>query len=368
MGISLPSVMWKIAIASFALSAGFALAEGKVVEVDCSKGQSINAELEKNTGSDLIIQIKGICIEDVVVRRDRVTLRGTDPSTDGISAATSDPAVDEFGIALHVQGAGRFRAENLKLTGGSLAGFMATNANQRPQIEVVNCRMEGNGQIGAFLVNSRVLFTDSAFTGNGPADLSRRGAGLVSSEASLAICDGCMIKDNPVAGEGTALAVQLQSSASISASQLSGFNGVNATSNSQVSLDETSIQASNISLNANHSTTISMFGSTLEGPFGASNKSNLELFGVVQAPLAEGDFNLAQHDSYIRLRGLAEDPGDPPALSQIGPIFFFGFSNGHFRSSTIAELTCQDESEASCPGSVTITGASTCGACPPPPE
>ncbi len=314
----------------------------RTVSVDCAKKDSINEALEKHPDDELIIEIKGICQEDVLVQRDNVTLRGSDPASDGIAAVTSDPA--DTGIALHIREAKRVAVENLKITGGGLTGLMANNANHRPQIEVSNCRVEGNGVIGAFLVNSRVRFTDTVFTGNGQSD---GGVGIVASEASLLICDRCMIKDNPVGTADIGLQLQVQSTATLFDSEVEGVAG---------------------SIVASRSCHVNMFGGTLEGAFSASFKSEIDLFGVVQAPLATDDFNLAQHDSYVRLRALAtENPADPPILSEIDHIFFFGFSNGHFRGSTIKQLSCVDESKALCNASVTVTGASTCGACPPAP-
>lgn len=338
----------------------------RTVSVDCLDGDSINNALMRHQGRDLVVEIRGICEEDVVVDRDNVTLRGGDPNADGIAAETSDPAVDGFGIALHIRGARRIAIENLKLTSASLAGFMATNANHRPQVEVSNCRMEGNGVLGAFLINSRVRFSDSVFTGNGGA---AGGVGVVASEASFLVCLGCLVKDNPAGTEDVAVQLQLHSSANFAESELEGAFAVFASNSSVVSLNDTSVAGAVLSIIIDRSTQFRMVGGALEGPFRASNKSNIEFFGVKQSALPSDDFNLAQHDSYVRLRGLApEDPADPVILSEMGHIFFFGFSNGHFRSSTIKQLTCVDESEASCGGgSVTVTGPSTCAACPPPP-
>ncbi len=310
----------------------------KIVEVDCTKNGSINQALAAHVGiQELEIEIRGFCVEDVVVERDNVTLRGSDPTQDGITAVTSEPA--DFGIALHIREAKRVRVENLKISSGGLTGLMATNANHRPQVEVVNSRLEGNGVIGAFLVNSRVAFTDTVFTGNGGSD---GGVGVVASEASLLICDRCVIRDNPAGSQDVALQLQIQSTASLFDSELKGAAA---------------------SIAASRSCHVSMFGGTLEGAFAGSFKTEIDLFGVVQSPLAADEFNLAQHDSYVRLRALGAG-GSP---SEIEHLLFFGFSNGHLRASTIKQLTCIDESEASCNASVTVTGASTCGACPPPP-
>src|SRR6185503_4060518 len=85
------------------------------VKVDCAKGDTINAALASNPKVQrLTIEISGMCHENVVVTRDRVTLRGSDPAHDGIQAAENTEFTD---AALWVRAAALFTVENLTLTG-----------------------------------------------------------------------------------------------------------------------------------------------------------------------------------------------------------------------------------------------------------
>ena len=61
--------------------ASAAAATSKTVAVDCAAGDSIAKALEQ-PGDPLTIDIRGFCDEDVVLSRDRVTLRGSDPDLD----------------------------------------------------------------------------------------------------------------------------------------------------------------------------------------------------------------------------------------------------------------------------------------------
>src|SRR5688572_12526718 len=116
-------------------------------KVDCSKGESINKALSKHQGAgSLVVELTGMCQENVVVTRDRVTLRGTDPATDGIQAVGN---VEQTDAAVWVRSAQLVTLENLKLTGG-FTGLLATDTNV-PFLLVINCRLDGNVQWGAQL-------------------------------------------------------------------------------------------------------------------------------------------------------------------------------------------------------------------------
>ena len=89
----------------------FGTVSAKTAKVDCFKGKSINAVLKAHKNVDeLIIEIDGICDEDVLVQRDNVTLLGInldgsgDP-TDGIRAVSTDVVPPTFGVALLIRDA-----------------------------------------------------------------------------------------------------------------------------------------------------------------------------------------------------------------------------------------------------------------------
>ena len=82
------------------------------VFVDCNLGRTINNALKK-PAVELTIEISGICIEDVEINRNNVTLRGTDPTVDGIKSDPEGPMRQ----ALTVRNVSMINVENLKLTG-----------------------------------------------------------------------------------------------------------------------------------------------------------------------------------------------------------------------------------------------------------
>src|SRR2546421_7953048 len=126
------------------------------VRVDCVKGESVNDAISKNqTAQSLFVETSGLCHENVVITRDRVTLHGTDPDNDGIEA---DDDAENTDAAVWVRGAQHVALENLKLTGG-FSGLTATDGT-RPTILVTNCRLEGNSAYGMQLEAARVGAND----------------------------------------------------------------------------------------------------------------------------------------------------------------------------------------------------------------
>jgi hypothetical protein len=66
--------VWLVTVVAVFLFAFAVL--GAPSKVDCNKGQSINKALTSKS-DDLVVEFSGTCAEDVLIARDRVTLRGT---------------------------------------------------------------------------------------------------------------------------------------------------------------------------------------------------------------------------------------------------------------------------------------------------
>ncbi len=81
--------------------------------VDCSKGQTISAALERGTArKPLSVTVKGTCYEQVTITRDDVTLQG-DPESGG-TVGGPDSSTDVIVVT-----GNRIRLENLTITGGN---------------------------------------------------------------------------------------------------------------------------------------------------------------------------------------------------------------------------------------------------------
>lgn len=83
----------------------------ETISVDCNSGDLIMDALASDA-VELTIEISGLCFEDVVIERHRLTLIGTDPAIDGIRAALDEPASSS---AVEIRGANRITIQNLSL-------------------------------------------------------------------------------------------------------------------------------------------------------------------------------------------------------------------------------------------------------------
>lgn len=125
----------------------------KTIVVKCDKGDSINEALE-DKADELIIEIRGICQEDVVISRSDVTLRGVDP--DATVVAQSEQAI-------RIDRASRVTLEDLTVrgsTGPGLSGigiFVDTSTG----VTVSNVKAEENrGGLRAFSSTLRIVDSD----------------------------------------------------------------------------------------------------------------------------------------------------------------------------------------------------------------
>jgi hypothetical protein len=114
---------YRMHVGSLALTAALLLtaemsqgssANAATFSVDCSKGQTISAALERgSTGKPLLVLFKGTCTEQVTIARDDVTLQGGDPER-GATVVGPNPGTDVIVLT-----GNRIRLENLTVTGGN---------------------------------------------------------------------------------------------------------------------------------------------------------------------------------------------------------------------------------------------------------
>jgi hypothetical protein len=196
--------------------------DGKTIWVDCTKGQSINKALE-NLSTPLVIEIRGMCSEQVLVERSGVTLHGSDPTLDGILApepvALRIAPPGERGLSVTV--------ENLTLQGLRVDGGWANYVN--------NCRITGAGWASWKAVGvtaAGLVMTDVVVTGNWGGVYAQAGGELN--------CTGCVIKDNPSPGQGTALTAS-DAQIGLADSEVSGRWGLWAGSMSEIYVTGTAL-------------------------------------------------------------------------------------------------------------------------------
>jgi len=132
----------------------------KTILVDCEKGDSINEALDDKS-DDLIIEISGTCQEDVVIKRNSVTLRGMMPGASVVAATTTAILLDRIS---------RVSIENLRIQGGPEGpgdtGGAGIIAELSTAISVSNLVVEQGQGKGMTVVGSTVVISDSVFRNN----------------------------------------------------------------------------------------------------------------------------------------------------------------------------------------------------------
>lgn len=143
----------------------------KTTVVDCSKGDSINEAL-KSDADELVVEVRGFCSEAVVLERDGVTLRGSDPTTDGIVSPGPLAGFTAPEVPLTVRDGEGFVIENLALRGGwngiRVRGSLYDRTGARVTTgRLVNCRVVDNVQSGVVVYDAYVQLEGVVIAGTG---------------------------------------------------------------------------------------------------------------------------------------------------------------------------------------------------------
>ncbi|MBW2714071.1 MAG: right-handed parallel beta-helix repeat-containing protein, partial [Deltaproteobacteria bacterium] len=223
------------------------------VSVDCHKGQKISNALNR-PADELIIEISGICEEDVEISRTHVTLRGTDPLTDGIRPVPGGPERQVITLV----GANFINLENLSLTGA----FTGIGINYTFGVLVSNCIIKDNSFSGvlAGTASGSLNVVDTVITSSGaPANRA-----IWATNGSNITCTRCEIDNHRT--------------------------GIMLTQGSQVNIVDSRVLATRRGVDAFGGSRFQSFGtpSTIEGGSGASHAA-IHLTDNASATLFSGD-------------------------------------------------------------------------------
>ena len=151
------------------------------VTVDCDAGDSLGEALAARADS-LTVEFTGTCQEDLTIDRDRVTLRGLDPSA--VLEGASDPA---FLSAIEATGADLV-LEGFTITGSDGRGIRVRRSGG---LTLTGMTVSGNAVSGLELEeSSSARVTDSTFNDNGFAGLAAFSSSLTVSGAIEASGNG----------------------------------------------------------------------------------------------------------------------------------------------------------------------------------
>lgn len=239
---------WKLmaaAILAYGLPAA-ALAQTQTFTVDCGKGQTISAALERgDSRKPLVLIVRGICNENVTISRDDVTLQG-DPASGGTINGPSS------GSAVYLAGAHRVLIDRLSIRGGTTAisvfgGSNVAISNSDVQyassqgigvigasaVNVTNCSVQNNARSGIGMEQASVTITNSQISLNS-------GNGVRADRNSSVVVSGSTINSNAFSG-----VTLVKSEAGIGGTTITA-NGTNASQASRHGINATS---SNVTMN-----------------------------------------------------------------------------------------------------------------------
>jgi len=315
------------------------------VQVDCTdldpaNHDSISAALN-NPAKELTIEISGICEEEVQVRRNNVTLRGTNPLVDGIRPALDEPldqALNLFGVHLIL-------IENLKLTGGRIG----LSVNNSFSVDVVNCRVEDNEIIGVIFGSASGSndLIDSVVTGNG-------GIGIWVTNGSSLRCTRCTVENH-----GHGIQLTQGSEFTLRDSTVEGFRAIDASGGSRVlGFGPNTINGLPWALRATGTVSVELSGTSVDGRLDLRQGSVVKLFGAAHTNI--GGPSQILSGSTLVMDGATTMEGDLTLTELSEAVFPAG-------ASIAGSLFCSLGADAFCDDPIaSVGGISDCGRCTKP--
>ena len=199
----------------------------KTIAVDCTKGESVQQAVDQ-AASGSTIEIHGMCSGNVLVSRKELTIRGTDPLTDGIQGAAGADG------ALVFQYSQTSSVANLSVSGPNTGINLHYSA-----VLIENCRISNNGGAGLHV-------SSSSYTVATACTLDNNQVGLNVQRSSLGFCIRCTLSGN------TAWAARALTGGFLSLldSTVNGRNGLLSVNGSYADIDCLSEGSTMCSMNA----------------------------------------------------------------------------------------------------------------------
>lgn len=157
----------------------------KTIAVDCTKGDRVQDAIDKNDG-EIVIEVRGVCVENIRVENRSVTLRGLNPASDGLQSPNTLPA-------LVVDDSNATRVENLSLSNNPGSALQMLDS----VVLLVNCVANNNNTTTPTLGGNAIVATNDSFLDATSLTMANnnRNAVLVQRGARF-FCHGCDFTNN----------------------------------------------------------------------------------------------------------------------------------------------------------------------------
>jgi hypothetical protein len=193
----------------------------KSISVDCTKGDKVQDAIDKNSG-DIVVEIRGVCVENVVIDDRNVTLHGLSATTDGLQSPNTSPA-------LVVRDSDDTRLENLSFSNSPGTALQLFDSF----VTMQNCVANNNNASSVAGAHAIQGTMDSFLDATNLAMSNNHRSGVLANRGSAFFCHGCDFTSNV----GFAATASFGSVLSLLRSTVTQRFGVRATFNGYADID-----------------------------------------------------------------------------------------------------------------------------------
>ena len=336
-----------------------AAAGAKALVVDCAKGESVQAAIDKSP-SPVEIEIHGVCIESVVIDGKKVTLRGLSPATDGLQSPTT-------AAAIQILDSSSSRIENLSLSNNPGRALSL----ERSMLLLNNCTIDGNNAV-ANTQGAVNIFTQSHVDATAVRASNNVRRVFVVAYNSTLFCDGCEFTDNG----GYAAHSTRGSMVSLLNSTVTQRDGIDATIDSYVDIDcvseapthPCSMQATRRAAHVELGGTAVMYhAGDFTGRIEAFDRGGAQIFGARQLAGAQPGQGAPQNriGRFATFEVYAGFFTDPPVQSRVMSTNVDNFGRMLVTDQSVVSgaIVCNGASDAFLEGTVIVAPGSTVTGC-----
>jgi hypothetical protein len=162
-----------------------AMAATKTINVDCTKGDSVQDAIDKN-GGDIAVEIRGVCVENVRIESRNVTLHGLSAANDGLQSPNTIPA-------LVVQDSNSTHLENLSLSNNPGTALQMLESF----VTMLNCTANNNNLTSPALGGIAIVASANSFLDATNLTMANNQRNCVQAQRGANFfCHGCDFTSN----------------------------------------------------------------------------------------------------------------------------------------------------------------------------
>jgi hypothetical protein len=161
-----------------------AVAAKKPITVDCAKGDSVQEAIDNHSGT-IVVEVRGLCIENVSIENRNVTLHGLSAANDGLQSPNTSPA-------LLVNDSNDTRVENLSLSNNPGAALQILDSF----VVLTNCVANNNNTATGPGSTAIIASTDSFLDATNLTMANNQRNAVAVQRGANFFCHGCDFTNN----------------------------------------------------------------------------------------------------------------------------------------------------------------------------